>query len=89
MTTTEKLPDELAKPLDELLVALKPQVPERLRALVLYGGVAKGKALSESSDLNLLIVLADGSTATLDAVAGPLERARQRGRVAPLIVAEG
>lgn len=79
-------PPPVQAALDELLAALKPLVPAAVRAVVLYGGLAKGKAMTGSSDVNVLIVLADGAPETLLKLAAPLARARRSAGVAPLIV---
>ena len=73
--------------LDRLLDDLRPLVPRRLGAVALYGGAAKGKAFTGTSDINLLLVLAGPSGEALAALAGPLTRARREARVAPLLAA--
>ncbi|TPW20267.1 MAG: hypothetical protein FD126_1857 [Elusimicrobia bacterium] len=84
MPTT--LPAPVQDALDELARALSALTPAPVLGAVLYGGAAKGKAHTPSSDLNILIVLADGSPASLERLAAPLAEARRRAGAAPLIV---
>ena len=69
MNAPAALPSPLQARLDRLVSELVPLVPARVVALALYGGPAKGKAMTASSDVNLLIVVADSSSETLKAVA--------------------
>lgn len=80
------LPATVQDALDELSRALAALTPAPVAGAVLYGGAAKGKAHTPSSDLNVLIVLADASPAALERLAGPLAQGRRRAGVAPLIV---
>lgn len=82
------LPPELKPPLEALGARLERLVPDRLTAAMFYGGLAKGKVFTDSSDVNLLVVLPPRPEA-LEAVAGPLREARRAAGVAPLIVSEG
>ena len=66
------LPDHVRAGLEELRRALEPLVPAKLAGGAIYGGVAKGKAFSESSDVNLLLILRSGEPGALEAVARPL-----------------
>lgn len=83
------LPKEVAAGLEELGASLAALAPGRLTAAMLYGGIAKGKGFTASSDVNLLVVLAKDAPDALAAVAGPLRRARRAAGVSPLIVSEG
>jgi hypothetical protein len=85
MNPPTTLPPSLQARLDRLVSELAPLVPIRVVALALYGGLAKGKALTDTSDVNLLLVVADSSAETLKAVAGPLTAARREARAAALI----
>ncbi|MBI5202559.1 MAG: hypothetical protein HY925_13295 [Elusimicrobia bacterium] len=82
------LPQPVKNGLEELARRLEPLVPAKLKGAVFYGGVAKGKGFSDSSDVNLLLVLPAGSTGALDAVAAPLREARRRSGAAPLVLGE-
>ena len=84
MPTT--LPAPVQDALDELSRALAALTPAPVLGAVLYGGAAKGKVHTASSDLNILIVLADGSPASLERLAPALAEARRRAGAAPLIV---
>ncbi len=85
MIPAPALPPSLRPSLDALVAELTPLVPARLEALVLYGSLAKGKALTATSDANLLVVTADNSAAALAALAAPLARARRAARAAALL----
>lgn len=85
MNQVPALPASIQARLDRLTARLIALVPARLAALALYGGLAKGKALTETSDMNLLVVVADSSAATLSALSGPLTDARREARAAPLL----
>ncbi|MBI4349313.1 MAG: hypothetical protein HY553_20915 [Elusimicrobia bacterium] len=82
------LPADVRAGLEELSRRLEPLVPKQVVGAALYGGVAKGKAFTDSSDVNLLVVLRDGSRDALHAIAEPLREARRRSGVAPLVVSE-
>lgn len=87
MPTT--LPAPVQDALDELARALAALTPSPVVGAVLYGGAAKGKVHTPSSDLNVLIVLADASPAALERLSAPLAQARRRAGAAPLIVSAG
>jgi hypothetical protein len=82
------LPDPVQQHLNEFIDELKSLVPENVRAVVLYGGLAKGKALTETSDVNVLILLSSSSLEILDALVGPLTHARRTARIAPMILTD-
>lgn len=80
------LPASVQDALDALSSVLAALTPAPVAGAVLYGGAAKGKAHTPSSDLNVLVVLADPSPAALERLSGPLAEGRRRAGVAPLIV---
>ena len=82
------LPKDVASRLEELGASLDALAPARLTAAMLYGSIAKGKGFTDSSDVNLLVVLPKGSPDALAAVAEPLRRARRAAGVSPLVVSE-
>lgn len=88
-TLPSNVPAHLRPGLRALGEALEPLVPTRLAAAMLYGGIAKGKAFTETSDVNLLVVLPKNAPDALAAVAKPLAEARRQAGVSPLIVSEG
>lgn len=65
--------------------ALAPLAPEP-SALVIYGSLAKGTYREGESDINLAVVLHQGSPETLRALAEPLRAAYREARVEPFIV---
>jgi hypothetical protein len=54
--------------------------------LVLFGGLARGRFVPHQSDVNLVVLVRDGSVATLAAVAPPLRAAYRSIRVEPLVI---
>jgi hypothetical protein len=79
------LPEAVQARLDRLVAELNPKTPKVLSALALYGGVAKGKPLTPTSDLNLLVVPASADPAALAGLAEPLARARRDARAVVLV----
>ncbi|HLL53168.1 MAG TPA: nucleotidyltransferase domain-containing protein [Myxococcaceae bacterium] len=59
---------------------------ENLVTLAIYGGLARGRFRPGHSDINLLVVLKDGSTSALDALAQPLRTAFRSARVEPFLL---
>jgi predicted nucleotidyltransferase len=54
--------------------------------LVIYGSLARGRYKARESDINLAVILRDGSPATLQAIAGPLREAYLGLRVEPFLL---
>lgn len=79
----QSLPLTLEQPLQQLLELLTPQ--PSLDAVILYGGVLRGR-YSPQSDVNLLLLLKETSPATLRALEVPLTQARRGIRLAPWIL---
>jgi hypothetical protein len=73
-----ELPD-VKKLIDDLTQALS----SRLRAVVLYGSAARGDFHEKTSDLNLILVLADLAPATLEGLSPALRRWQGRGQPSP------
>ncbi|MGC3999974.1 MAG: nucleotidyltransferase domain-containing protein [Anaeromyxobacter sp.] len=80
------LPAEAARALETLRDALTGALGPDLCALVLYGGAARGSYRPGQSDLNIAVVLADGSAATLDRIAPALRAAYRAARVEPFLL---
>ncbi|MEN3333553.1 MAG: hypothetical protein V7641_2918 [Blastocatellia bacterium] len=57
-----------------------------LAGLILYGGVARGRYRPGKSDINLVVLLNDTSTAALDQIAPLLRAAWRAWRVEPFII---
>lgn len=79
----QSLPTALQQPIEQLLEQLTP-LP-CLDALILYGGVLRGRYQAHS-DVNLLLLLNDPSAAALRQLESPLTRARRGIRLAPMIL---
>lgn len=88
MADSYQLPENISPAFNGFLDDLKPFVSGRVRSVSLYGGVAKGKLFTETSDVNVLIVIDADELAVLDAIAPAVVRARHSAAVEPLIVAE-
>lgn len=77
-TTPQALVDELMAGLDRALGGSY--------AAVLFGSVARGDFIEGLSDVNVLIVLDDGTPAALEKLHGPLHAWYQAGQMAPLLL---
>jgi predicted nucleotidyltransferase len=77
-TTPQALVDELMAGLDRALGASY--------AAVLFGSVARGDFIAGLSDINVLIVVDDGTPATLAKLHGPLHAWYEAGQMAPLLL---
>lgn len=71
--------------IDELLAGLDRELGDSYSA-VLFGSAARGDYIAELSDINLLLVLEDGSPATLQRLEGPLGDWYREGQLAPLLI---
>ncbi len=69
--------------LQRLVDTLRQDLGEHLEAVVLYGSAARGQHHPGSSDLNLILVLADLAPATLERLAPGLERWQRQGQPRP------
>lgn len=74
MDQDPKLPDNIAKTLQEFVAAAQKVIGPDLQSLVLFGSAAEGR-LRATSDVNLLVVLSGWNPARLDALAEPLRNA--------------
>jgi predicted nucleotidyltransferase len=74
--------------LERLASRLEALLGEDLVALVLYGSAARGDFAPGRSDINLLLILADASPATLRAIGPTLHQWVKTGQPAPLIFSE-
>jgi predicted nucleotidyltransferase len=83
------LPPDVAAVLDSLRTDLRAAAGDNLVALILFGGLARGRYLPATSDINLAVVLSDASGPALERIATPLHEAWRTRRVDPLIVVPG
>ncbi|MFQ5701576.1 MAG: hypothetical protein ACE5HU_07015 [Acidobacteriota bacterium] len=72
--------------LDKLVKDLQDALGDRLRCVALYGSAARGDFRKATSDLNVLLVLADVEPATLDAAAPALARWSRLGQPLPRLL---
>ncbi len=77
------LPEAVQARLDRLVAELTPK--KSLAALAVYGGLAKGKPLTPTSDINLLVVPASTDPSGLAELAATLARARRDARAVILV----
>ena len=73
------IPDTLLSDINNLADALSTDLGESLRSLVLYGGPVKNDLVKDTDRINLMIVLTDTHTATLDKVGNVLQAAKGGG----------
>lgn len=69
--------------LEKMVAGLKSALGSRLHSVVLYGSAARGDFHAKTSDLNLLIVVADLEPATLEALGKPVRHWERRGQPSP------
>jgi hypothetical protein len=79
-------PPDVQARLRQLCDELSRAPGAKLAAVVLYGGIARGRYRPGASDVNVLIVLADASVETLSAIAGPLRTAWRAARIEPMVL---
>ena len=84
--TDVTLPTDVALALDELTAALRAAAGADLLALILYGGLARGRYNSRTSDINLVVVVRETSADAIARLAPPLHAAARARRVDPLII---
>ena len=76
-TLEGQLPAPIEQALSALTLALKDTLGDALRSVVLYGSGARGDYDAQHSDLNLLVVLDEVTTASCDAMMAPLHAAQR------------
>lgn len=80
-----KLPDEVSQGLSDLCQGYQTIYGDKLKALIVYGSVARGFYQPGESDVNLLVVLDNIDLATLDSVQDITALARKFA-IAPLFM---
>jgi len=87
-TTLERLgtPPEVVKALEQLREELIAAAGTNLKGLILYGSVVRGTYRPHSSDVNLVVVLADTTCASLEAIAHPLRAAWRAAAIEPFLL---
>src|SRR5262249_48835657 len=83
---TLNAPSHARAALQKLSEDLTTSAPSNLVALIVYGGLARGRFHLERSDINLLVLLRDTSLASLRAIAEPLHAAWREVRVEPFVL---
>jgi predicted nucleotidyltransferase len=81
-----ELPGPTREALRELREKLKTAAGDNLVALIVFGGVARGRFRQGLSDINLLVLLKQAQAVDLSMLAAPLKAAWRAIRVEPLIV---
>ena len=79
------LPENIAKNLQEFVDLAQKTLGPDLRAMVLFGSAAEGR-LCATSDVNVLVVLANWTPAKLDALRDPLRNVRAAIDLSPMFV---
>lgn len=85
-TGLDALPPATHAVLRELARGLEAALGDSLAALVVFGSAVRGGFQEGTSDIDVVLVLADTSLAKLKAAGGPLTLARHRGRVEAIIL---
>ena len=81
------LPENIAKNLQEFVDLAQKTLGADLRSIVLFGSAAEGR-LRATSDVNVLVVLAAWTPATLDVLRDPLRNVRAAIALSPMFVLE-
>jgi predicted nucleotidyltransferase len=81
-----RVPAELLPKLQAVRADLLARAGPNLIALILYGGLARGRYRPGRSDVNLLLLLQDTSSQALDAIAPALQTAWRTAQVEPLLL---
>jgi len=84
----DSLPRARRAPLDDLVKKLRALLEDKLEAVIVHGSAARGDYRPETSDLDVVIVLADTSRALLDRISDALALARASGRIEAMILSE-
>jgi predicted nucleotidyltransferase len=82
------VPPRVKEALRRLRTELAEAAGNNLTAILLFGGIARGRYVEARSDVNLVVVLKDASAANLASVAPPLRAARRAIRAEALLLAE-
>src|SRR4051794_4239092 len=82
-------PPAVVAALDRLTLELSREAGANLAALILYGGLARGRFRLGKSDVNVLVLLHDASGAALAPLATPLRAARRAAGVEPMFLTPG
>lgn len=86
MTIPANLPADVVQGLSSIIKRLGESAGDNLQSLILYGGGARGRYHPGSSDINLMILLKNASTAMLKQIAPALEQGQQSIRLEPFIL---
>lgn len=81
-----RLPEHVRRHLDQLTAALESALGEDLTGLLVHGSAARGDYREGTSDVDLVVVLADASRAPLEAIANPLLLARYAARIEAMVL---
>ena len=82
------IPDTLLTDINELAASLSTGLGESLRSLVLYGGPVKNDLVKDNDRINLMIVLSDTDTTTLDKLGNVMQGAKRGRQFQPMVLTE-
>jgi len=80
------LPPDVSAALEALGRGLRADAGDNLLGLILYGGLARGRYVEGTSDINIVVYLRDASAASMSAIAPRLHEAWRTHRVDPFII---
>ena len=83
-----RVPSEVAGSLVKLCDELQKAIGSGLSAVVLYGGLARGRYRPEKSDIDLAVVLKEATAETLRKIGPLIHRAWQSQRTEALVLSE-
>jgi predicted nucleotidyltransferase len=87
-TMEKALPALVHEGLERLCAHLQEAFGEQLVSVVLYGGLAKGEYVPETSDVNVMVVLGEVTVAALDKAAPIVQGGVRDFRLAVLVLSE-
>jgi predicted nucleotidyltransferase len=87
-TAAASLPEQVREGTERLCEQLREALGDQLVSVVLYGGLAKGEYLPETSDVNVMIVFERVTVSSLDKVASIVQAGLRDFRLATMLLTE-
>ncbi len=88
MSPSPALPQPVQTALDQFCTQLQDASGEDLVSILLYGDLVEGESFSDSSQVNVMVVLQEISVTSLDRLAGPIATAVDAIPLVPFVLSE-